>query len=182
MSRKGKMPIPLPAGVQIDVQEDLISVKGPKGQLQGPLMSGFTVEIEGDQILVFPQSWRIRDKNFYGLTRALIANMVEGVSRGFEKKLELIGVGYRAAIQGDMLDVQVGKSHPTQLSIPSDLQVRIEKNTQVSVTGVDKQKVGQFAANLRSMRRPEPYQGKGIRYLGERVRRKAGKSSGKGKK
>ncbi len=176
------MPIPVPAGVEIDVQNDLVVVKGPKGNLEGPLMSGFVIERQGDQLLVFPEPWRIRDKNFYGLMRALIANMVEGVSRGFEKKLELIGVGYRAAIQGSILDVQVGKSHPTRLAIPTDLQVRIEKNTQVSIAGMNKQRVGQFAADLRSLRKPEPYQGKGIRYLGERVRRKAGKSSGKGKK
>lgn len=182
MSRKGKMPIALPPGVEIDVQKDHINVKGPKGQLKGPLMSGFLVDKQGDQLLIFPEQWRIRDKNFYGLMRALIANMVEGVSKGFEKKLELIGVGYRAVVQGNILDVQVGKSHPSQLSIPTDLQVRIEKNTQVSIAGMDKQRVGQFAANLRAMRKPEPYQGKGIRYLGERVRRKAGKSSGKGKK
>lgn len=182
MSRKGKTPIPLPKGVQVSVGEGNVAVKGPKGALTQDIMKGFLIDVESDQLRISPEKWRLRDKNFYGLMRALIANMVQGVSCGFVKKLELIGVGYRASVQGTLLDVQVGKSHPTQLEIPSDLQVSVEKNSLVTISGIHKQQVGQFAANVRSLRKPEPFQGKGIRYQNEQVRRKAGKSAGKGKK
>lgn len=176
------MPIALPKGVELDLRDGHLLVKGPKGELRLQLIDGFEVIVDSDEARIEPRAWRKRDKNFFGLTRALIANMVMGVSQGFEKRLEMIGVGYRAAVQGAKLDVQVGKSHPTLLNIPENIKVSVEKNVQITVTGIDKQKVGQFAADVRSQRKPEPYQGKGIRYLGEHVRRKAGKSAGKGKK
>lgn len=182
MSRKGKTPIPLPKDVEISVSDERVAIRGPKGALTQDIMRGFLITKEADHLHICPERWRLRDKNFYGLTRALVANMVEGVSKGFVKKLELIGVGYRAAVQGTVLDVQIGRSHPTRLAIPSDLQVSVEKNSLVTISGIHKQQVGQFAANVRSLRKPEPYQGKGIRYQNEQVRRKAGKAAGKGKK
>lgn len=179
MSRKGKLPIPLPKGVEVKVSENDIAVKGPKGSLQQALVPGIRVHVEGDQIVVELDEQSQDQGNYHGLYRTLIDNMVKGTTQGFETILEMIGVGYRAAVQGELLDLQLGFSHPTKLPIPAGIQVKVEKNTQIFVTGVDKQKVGQFAATIRSMRPPEPYQGKGIRYRGEFVRKKAGKSAAK---
>lgn len=177
MSRKGKQPISIPKGVEVKLSGNEVHVKGPKGSLQHTLTAGINVQVDKDHIVVTTDS----DENghFHGLTRTLINNMVEGSTKGFETKLEMIGVGYRAAVQGNLLDLQIGFSHPTKLPIPNGLKVAVEKNTMISVTGVDKQLVGQFAAKIRSTRPPEPYQGKGIRYEGEYVRKKAGKAAAK---
>lgn len=182
MSRKGKMPVVLPKGVQVQVQDNTVIVKGPKGTLNQALVPGvkLTVDTETVAVEVADDSRELR--RFHGLYRALLENMVVGTSTGFEKKLEMIGVGYRAAVQGAVLDLQLGYSHPTQLHIPTGLQVKVEKNTAITITGTDKQAVGQFAAQVRALRSPEPYQGKGVRYVNEYVRRKAGKAAKSAKK
>jgi large subunit ribosomal protein L6 len=179
MSRIGKLPIPLPKGVEVKVSDTEVFIKGPKGSLHQPLIPGIQVKVEGDQILVSLEDEHADLNHYYGLYRALIHNMVVGTTEGFEKRLEMIGVGYRAAVQGDLLDLQLGFSHPTKLPIPKGLTVKVEKNTLIIISGFDKHLVGQFAANVRSKRPPEPYQGKGIRYFGEYVRKKAGKAAAK---
>ena len=179
MSRKGKLPIQLPKGVEIKTTPTEITVKGPKGTLHHVLVEGIVVKVDGDQVHVLLGEGHEEDGHFHGLYRSLVSNMVEGTSKGFQRDLEMIGVGYRAAVQGHHLDLQVGFSHPTKVSIPEGIQVKVEKNTAIMVTGVDKQKVGQFAASVRAIRPPEPYQGKGIRYKGEYVRKKAGKAAAK---
>ena len=179
MSRLGKLPIPLPKGVEVKVTETDVSVKGPKGALTQKLVPGIRVKVEGSQVLVSLDDEKADMNHFFGLYRSLINNMVVGTTEGFEKRLEMIGVGYRAAVQGELLDLLIGFSHPTKLPIPKGLTVKVGKNTQITITGFDKHLVGQFAANIRSKRPPEPYQGKGIRYVGEYVRKKAGKSAAK---
>ncbi len=182
MSRKGKMPIALPKGVEIELKDTLVTVKGPKGSLIQQLRDGIKCTLADNMLHVEASDDSAEMKRFHGLYRALIQNMVIGVSQGFEKKLEMIGVGYRAAVQGNQLDVQVGFSHPTRLEIRKGLQVKVEKNTLITISGIDPQVVGQFAAEVRGLRPPEPYQGKGIRYEGEYVRRKAGKAAKSAKK
>ena len=179
MSRKGKLPIAIPKGVEVKIAEKQISVKGPKGTLQHELVPEIVVRIENDSIHVELNEAHAKAGNFHGLYRSIIDNMVVGTHHGFERKLEMIGVGYRAAVQGHLLDLQIGLSHPTKLPIPEGIQVKVEKNTSIVLTGNDKQKIGQFAATIRAVRPPEPYQGKGIRYAGEYVRKKAGKAAAK---
>lgn len=180
MSRKGKLPISVPKGVEIKVSGTEVAVKGPKGSLTQTIVPGVNVKVEDDQVIVSLDEQQQDDlAHFHGLYRTLIHNMVIGTSEGFEKKLEMIGVGYRAAVQGDLLDLQLGFSHPTKLPIPKGLTIKVDKNTLITISGFDKHLVGQFAATVRSMRPPEPYQGKGIRYAGEYVRRKAGKAAAK---
>lgn len=177
MSRLGKAPIPLPKGVEVKVSKDTVEVKGPKGTLKHEFPEGILVKVEEDQVLVLFDEKAGLEKPLYGLHRSLINNAIVGVSAGFEKQLSLIGVGYRAAVKGDVLDLQLGFSHPSQVAIPADIQVTVEKNTLIKVTGSNKQVVGQFAANVRALRPPEPYKGKGVRYIDEYVRKKAGKSA-----
>jgi large subunit ribosomal protein L6 len=179
MSRKGKLPIAIPKGVEVKISNTEISVKGPKGTLVQKLMPGVDVKVEGQEVLVSLADENGGLNHFHGLYRTLIFNMVEGTTKGFEKKLEMIGVGYRAAIQGPLLDLQLGFSHPTKLEIPAGITVKVDKNTSITISGFDKHLVGQFAATVRSMKKPEPYQGKGIRYSGEYVRKKAGKAAAK---
>jgi large subunit ribosomal protein L6 len=176
------MPIALPKGVEVGVTNDVVTVKGPKGTLSQKIEPGVQVVREGDMLHVSTIEKTREMRRLHGLYHSLIQNMVVGTSHGFEKKLEMVGVGYRAAVQGSVIDVQVGYSHPTKLDIPNGLQVKVEKNTVISVSGIDKQAVGQFAAEIRGKRPPEPYQGKGIRYSGEYVRRKAGKAAKTAKK
>ncbi|MDN3508276.1 MAG: 50S ribosomal protein L6 [Simkaniaceae bacterium] len=181
MSRLAKKPIALPQGVEVKRDNETLFVKGPKGQLQTFVPNGIelkTVEGEGIYVELDENSGLAQPK--HGLYRSLIGNAVEGVSNGFEKKLQLIGVGYRAAVKGNVLDLQLGFSHPSEVPIPEGVSVVVEKNTSVTVTGADKQRVGQFAADVRSLKPPEPYKGKGIRYVDEFVRKKAGKAA-KGK-
>ncbi|MDR3624055.1 MAG: 50S ribosomal protein L6 [Chlamydiales bacterium] len=179
MSRLGKLPISVPKGVQVKMDGNKITVKGPKGSLTKEVIKEIQVQVSPEEVVVSLTDEAAQMGNFHGLWRQLINNMVLGTTVGFEKKLQMIGVGYRAAVQGRVLDVQVGYSHPTQVAIPEGIEVKVEKNTAISITGIDKQKVGQFAANVRSFRPPEPYKGKGIRYEEEYVRRKAGKSGKK---
>ncbi|MDP1879934.1 MAG: 50S ribosomal protein L6 [Parachlamydiaceae bacterium] len=177
MARKGKLPVPLPKGVEVNITETNISVKGPKGTLNQKIVPGIQVTTENDQLLVSLIDEKSDLEHFQGLYRTLILNMVLGTTQGFEKRLEMIGVGYRASVQGNLLDLLIGFSHPTKLPIPQGLDVKVEKNTLIIISGFDKHLVGQFAATIRSKKPPEPYQGKGIRYVGEYVRKKAGKSA-----
>ncbi|MFZ0014483.1 MAG: 50S ribosomal protein L6 [Acidimicrobiia bacterium] len=179
MTRKGKIPIPVPSGVTVTIDQSHISVKGPKGLLEQELTHGVTVEQQEVGIVVSLTRREADQKPFQGLYRTLIHNMVHGVTQGFDKRLQMIGVGYRASVQGEKLVLQVGFSHPTEVEIPDFIEVQVEKNTFLLISGIDKQKVGQFAAQIRSIRPPEPYQGKGIRYVDEYVRKKAGKSASK---
>jgi len=175
MSRIGNLPIELPNGVAVSVGADSIVVKGPRGELVSPLFAGITVLQEGNLLKV--NSARPQDgKAKYGLVRALLANSVQGVSKGFERVLELRGVGYRAQLQGDTLVFSLGLSHPVEYILPKDVQAKIEKNL-ITLSGVDRQKIGQVAAEIRAFRPPEPYKGKGIRYAGERIIMKEGKKS-----
>lgn len=180
MSRLGKAPIPLPKGVEVKGTKGEIEVKGPKGSIKKHLPEGISIKAEESQIIVDFDEKSGLPKPMYGLYRSLINNAIIGVSEGFSKQLSLVGVGYRAAVKGDAIDLQLGFSHPSQLTIPSDLQVAIEKSTLITISGIDKQTVGQFAADVRALRPPEPYKGKGVRYVDEFVRKKAGKSA-KGK-
>lgn len=177
MSRIGKQIIALPKGIEVKIADGIVNVKGPKGTLQFPLYEGITVEIKPEELIIHADE-SIKDiSQYHGLFRSLINNMIVGVSTGFVKKLEMIGVGYRAAVQGPLLDLSVGFSHPTKLTIPQGVAVTVEKNTTIVLSGSDKQKLGQFAAEIRAIRPPEPYKGKGIRYAGEYVRKKAGKAA-----
>lgn len=179
MSRKGKLPIPLPKGVEVKTSGTEVSVKGPKGSMHQTITSGINVTVENDEVLVTLADEKSDLNHFQGLYRSLINNMIIGTTVGFEKRLEMIGVGYRAAVQGDLLDLQLGFSHPTKLPIPQGISVKVDKNTLITISGYDKHVIGQFAATIRSKRPPEPYQGKGIRYVGEYVRKKAGKTAAK---
>jgi large subunit ribosomal protein L6 len=179
MSRIGKNPIPIPSGVTVKIDGNTSVVKGPKGEHRQHVPEGLTYEEKDGQLTVSRQddSKPVRAK--HGLVRALIANQVIGVTEGFEKKLEIIGVGYRAAVKGKVLDLQLQFSHPVEFPIPADITITCPDNTHITVAGVDKQRVGQIAAEIRAYRKPEPYKGKGIRYEGEYVVRKAGKAAGK---
>lgn len=179
MSRKGKEPITIPTGVDVAVKDDIIHVKGPKGTLELTNNRHTQVAIEDGKVIVSLKKEHQDKRQFHGLMRSLIQNMVTGTSTGFEKRLQMIGVGYRAAVKGQQLDVQVGLSHPKLIDIPQGIEVTVEKNTTIIVKGTNKQDVGQFAATVRDVRPPEVYQGKGIRYEGEYVRKKQGKASGK---
>lgn len=181
MSRLGKTAIILPKGVDVSTSGNKVSVKGPKGTLHHELPTGLSIAIEAGELTVkYTPSKELADK-FHGLHRAIIRNMIEGVSKGFEVKLNLIGVGYRATVQGNKVDLQLGFSHPVQLPIPQGVAVAIDKSVNITLSGSDRQVVGQFAANIRSKKPPEPYKGKGIRYENEVVRKKAGKAAkGKG--
>lgn len=179
MSRKGKQSILLPKNVQVAIDDGVVTVTGPKGTLTQKVADGVEIRREGEETLFVDIAESVVDgARLHGLYRSLIGNMVVGTSQGFEKQLELIGVGYRATVQGKNLDLLLGFSHPTQLPIPEGLTVKVEKNI-VAVSGIDKQLVGQYCATVRSIRPPEPYQGKGVRYKDEYVRRKQGKASGK---
>jgi large subunit ribosomal protein L6 len=179
MSRKARMAINLPKGVEAKFDGKSITVKGPKGALSQDLPKEIRVILEEAAIQVKLDDLVQTGSNFLGLYWALIANMVKGVSDGFEKKLEMIGVGFRAAVQGRLLDLQIGLSHPTKMEIPAGIEVSVEKSTNIQIKGIDKRLVGQFAADVRSKKPPEPYKGKGIRYAHEFVRRKAGKTGKK---
>jgi large subunit ribosomal protein L6 len=175
MSRIGKRPIEIPDGVTVDVGDGVVSVKGPKGELRQDVSAAMRVEQENGTVTVERPSDRGEHRALHGLTRSLIANMVEGVTNGFEKRLEIQGIGYRARLQGKSLELAVGYSHPVSLQPPDGIEFEVPQPTQVVVRGIDKQLVGEVAARVRKQRPPEPYKGKGIRYEGEYVRRKVGK-------
>lgn len=179
MSRIGKRPITVPSIVTVTIDGSHVAVKGPKGELSRVLPSAVTVEQEGETLFVKRRDESRESRQLHGLSRTLVANMVEGVSQGFVRRLEIQGVGYRAQVQGRSLTLNVGYSHPVQIEPPTGIQLAVEANTNVIVSGFDKEMVGNIAAQIRAVRPPEPYKGKGIRYAGEVVRRKAGKAGKK---
>lgn len=177
MSRIGKKPIAIPPEVKVSVDGDLVAISGPRGESRQRLGSGISAKVDGGMILVSRDSDSKAVRSAHGLYRSLIANKVEGVFKGYEKRLEIVGVGYRARVEGDALVLQIGFSHPVKLAFsPGSLSVEVEKNTRIKVSGTEKEEVGAFAARIREIFPPEPYKGKGIRYEGEWVRRKAGKT------
>lgn len=179
MSRIGKLPIPIPEKVDVEVRDQTVTVRGPKGSLSLAVHPAIQVQVRDRQVLCTRPSDEKSHKALHGLTRTLIANMVEGVTKGFQRKLELVGVGYRAAMLGPNLNIALGYSHPILFPVPPGIQIEVKDQTQLTVSGVDKQLVGAVAAKLRSFRPPEPYKGKGVKYVEERIRRKAGKTGAK---
>ena len=179
MSRVGKKAIALPAGVTVTVEGATVTVKGSKGQLSWTMPEGISAAVEGTALNVSRADDSRKLRALHGTNRSLLANMVEGVSKGFVKELEVVGVGFKFAVKGKALDISVGKSHPILHPIPAGLTVTVTENTKVKVEGIDKQLVGQFSAEVRGYYPPEPYKGKGIHYVGEHIRRKEGKSVGK---
>jgi large subunit ribosomal protein L6 len=175
MSRIGKRPVAVPSGVTANVDGQTVKMKGPKGQLQFIVHDDVDVKFENGQVMVAPRSETKRARSLYGTARAQIANLVEGVTKGFEKKLEITGVGYRAAMQGKNLQLALGYSHDVVYTIPEGITITVGKPTEITVTGTDAQRVGQVAAEIRSYRPPEPYKGKGVKYAGEFIFRKEGK-------
>jgi large subunit ribosomal protein L6 len=175
MSRIGKKPVPVPAGVTASIDGGLLSVKGPKGTLTLPLRDEISYTVDGDGILVKPANDTKQARAFWGMQRTLVQNLVTGVTEGFTKTLEITGVGYRAAVQGKNLRLQLGYSHDVDYAIPEGITIATPEPTTVTITGSDKQKVGQVAAEIRRWRKPEPYKGKGIKYRGEYIFRKEGK-------
>lgn len=179
MSRIGKRPIPIPPKVTVTIDGQAVTVKGPKGELSRVLPAGVLVEQSDDTIMVTRRDESRLARERHGLCRTLVANMVEGVSQGFQKRLEIQGVGYRAQVQGKNLNLSLGYSHPVTFEPPPGIEFAVENNTNVTVSGIDKEIVGNIAAKIRGARPPEPYKGKGVRYAGEYVRRKAGKAGKK---
>ena len=179
MSRIGKAPIPIPDKVTVNLSGLAVTVKGPKGELSRTLPEGVSISQDGDHLLVSPTSEARRSRERHGLSRTLVANMIEGVSQGFTRKLEIVGVGYRAQVQGKKLVVSAGYSHPVEMVPPDGVTFAVENNTTVIVSGADKELVGNEAAKVRAIRKPEPYKGKGIKYEGERILRKVGKTGKK---
>lgn len=178
MSRVGKAPIPVPAGVSVSIAGAEVTVTGPKGTLQHHVPEGITVQPDGDALLVTRADDERESRALHGLTRALINNMVVGVNDGYRKDLEIVGVGYRATAKGPgQLELQLGFSHPVSVTAPDGITFEVPTQTAIRVHGIDKQAVGETAARIRALRKPEPYKGKGIRYAGEYVRRKAGKAA-----
>lgn len=182
MSRIGRKPISIPKGVSITTTDRLVTVKGPKGELKATLHPAIGVEINDSEVLVTRRSDEKEHKALHGLWRALIQNMVTGVTEGFTKKLEIVGVGYRAEMKGKKLQLQLGYSHPIVFGPPEGIKVEAPTQTNIVVSGIDKHLVGLVAAKIRSLRPPEPYKGKGIKYEGEYIRRKAGKAAATGAK
>jgi large subunit ribosomal protein L6 len=175
MSRIGRKPIPVPAGVTVSIEPELVRVNGPKGELTERIPRDIAVEQDGEQLLVKRPTDRGEHRALHGLTRSLVANMVEGVTNGFEKRLEIQGVGYRAQLKGRDLELALGYSHPVPVKAPDGIEFEVPQPTRVVIRGISKQQVGEIAAVIRKQRPPEPYKGKGIRYEGEYVPRKVGK-------
>jgi large subunit ribosomal protein L6 len=184
MSRIGKQPVVVPSGVTVTVSKDnQLVVKGPKGELKQSVDRDITIEVKDGQVLFSRPTDQIRHRAMHGLYRSLVENMVKGVTEGFKKNLELVGVGFKASNQGNLLDLSLGFSHNIVFEIPKELSVKTAQekgdNPKIYLEGIDKQLIGQVAAKLRGLRKPEPYKGKGVKYVGEAVRRKAGKAAGK---
>ena len=179
MSRIGRKPISLPPGVEIKIENNIITVKGPKGVLSQAIPEDMTIVQQENELLVTRPSDAKRHRAMHGLARALVANMVTGVTAGFEKKLEMVGVGYRAQLQGNKLVINIGFSHPVEIDPPQGIEFEVPAVTKITVKGINKQLVGNTAADIRAIRKPEPYKGKGLRYENEAVRRKAGKTGAK---
>jgi large subunit ribosomal protein L6 len=179
MSRIGRQPIIIPEGVEVTIADNLVTVKGPKGELTGKILKGLEVAKNDNQVIVTQKTINPDTQKQFGLQRTLINNMVVGVSEGFTKELEINGVGFRAQMKGKTLEMSLGFSHPIEYNAPEGVEVSVNQNI-ITVTGYDKQKVGATAANIRMFKKPEPYKGKGIKYVGEHIRRKAGKAAAKG--
>ncbi len=179
MSRIGKLPIEIPTGVKITLDNLLVKVEGPKGTLSRPMMEGISIVEDNKQLLVTRSDDEPKSRSFHGLTRSLVNNMVVGVTKGFETVLDITGVGYRAEVKGNILTLSLGYSHPINFELPAGISIEVEKMTKVFVRGADKELVGQTAAKIRSFRPPEPYKGKGIKYSDEKILRKAGKTGKK---
>ncbi|MEW9670176.1 50S ribosomal protein L6 [Ammoniphilus sp. 3BR4] len=179
MSRIGKKPVTIPEGVTVTIDNNFVTVKGPKGQLARQFNQDLNISVEGNELNVTRPSDNKTHRALHGTTRSVISNMVEGVTNGFAKNLEMVGVGYRAAKAGNKLTLSVGKSHPVEIVPEEGIEFDLPAPTKIVVKGIDKERVGQIAAEIRSVREPEPYKGKGIRYEGERVRRKEGKTGKK---
>jgi large subunit ribosomal protein L6 len=179
MSRIGKLPVKLPEGVAVEIHGHTVKISGPRGELKDTFLPQVTVVEEEGSLIVTRRA--DEDRAVHGLTRALLANMVEGVSKGFVKQLEMVGIGYRSNVEGEDLVLTVGYSHPVRISAPNGINLAVQDG-KIHVSGIDKQLVGQVAADIRAVRKPEPYKGKGIRYVGEKVRRKAGKAAKAGSK
>lgn len=177
MSRIGRKPIPLPPGVEVTIKESAVQVKGPRGSLETALPPGIRVEKKDGALLALRQD--DSQAALHGLARSLVANAVTGVSKGFQKELEIVGLGYRAETKGRMVVFSLGYSHPIEFPIPEGIQVAVDKQTRLTISGADRQKVGQVAANMRALRPPDPYKQKGIRYVGERLKKKVGKTGAK---
>jgi large subunit ribosomal protein L6 len=175
MSRIGKLPIEIPSGVDVQVGDGVVSVKGPKGELSQAVSRDLSFEREDSKLLVKRPTNRGEHRALHGLTRSLVFNMVQGVTEGFEKRLEIQGVGYRAQLRGNSLELALGFSHPVRVDAPAGIDFEVPAPTQIIVRGIDKQQVGEIAAQIRKLRPPEPYKGKGVRYVGEYVARKVGK-------
>ena len=175
MSRIGKKAVAIPSGVNVTIEGQTVTVKGPKGQLAWTIADEIAVTQEGSDLLLVARDESKRAMSMWGLSRTLVANMVQGVTAGFEQTLELVGVGYRAAMKGDALSIQLGFSHDVNVEPPAGVTFAVPKQTEIKIAGADKQAVGEIAAKIRRIRPPEPYKGKGVRYAGEKVRRKEGK-------
>jgi len=176
MSRIGRLPIDIPAGVTVTIDGQQVSVKGPKGELQLTVKAPIVAQLEDNQVLVTRPDDERESRSLHGLTRTLISNQIVGVTTGYSKSLEVVGTGYRVASKGSGIEFALGYSHPINVEPPAGISFVVEGNNKLTVNGIDKQQVGEVAANLRKLRKPEPYKGKGVRYAGENVRRKAGKS------
>lgn len=177
MSRVGKQPIPVPDGVTVTVGPDAVEVKGPKGKLRQPVPPGIRFELGGGTLSALPVRENDRSLGkFHGLARSLVANAVHGVSKGFTKELDIVGIGYRAEVSGSQVVMSLGYSHPVVFEIPDGVEITVDKQNHVAVTGVDRQRVGQVAADIRALRKPDPYKQKGIRYTGEALKKKVGKA------
>lgn len=176
MSRLAKRPVEIPSGITVQESAKTLKFKGPKGEYSLDLTPGVKVSIENNQMMVEKEDSQLQEA-FLGLDRSRIINAIEGVQKGFEKVLDLVGVGFKAVVKGSSIELHLGYSQPRSLEIPKGISVRVEKNVQVIISGIDKQFVGQFAASIRSVRKPEPYKGKGVLYKGETIRRKAGKKA-----
>ncbi|MFL6201829.1 MAG: 50S ribosomal protein L6 [Thermoanaerobaculia bacterium] len=179
MSRIGRMPIPVPSGTKVQIEDGTLVAEGPRGKVAQPLFEGYPVKIEDGVVTIERTGETGPERARHGLLRALIANAVQGVSAGFTKQLDIVGVGYRAEVKGNQVQFALGYSHPVLFDIPEGIKVEIDKANRVTVTGADRQKVGQVAAEIRGLRRPDPYKGKGIKYTTEILRRKVGKAGGK---
>ncbi len=178
MSRIGKQPIEIPAGVKVQVEDGLVRAEGPKGRLAQRMPSGVQARLEQNRLVVTRSADHRTARALHGLTRALLANMVRGVKEGFERKLEIVGIGYRAQLQGKNIQLSLGYSHPVVFPLPEGITAEIDKQTLITLRGADKALLGQTAANLRALRKPDPYKGKGVKYVEETIRRKVGKKAG----
>jgi large subunit ribosomal protein L6 len=179
MSRIGKKPIPVPDKVKVEIKPDKVVVTGPKGSVTNPIPPGIRFEQKDKQVLAVRKDDSGAQRAFHGLARALVANAVRGVTEGFSRELEIVGVGYRAEQRKNSVVFTLGYSHPIEYPIPPGINITVDKQTRLMITGVDRQQVGQIAANIRSLKKPDPYKNKGIRYVGEQLKKKAGKAGGK---